>query len=436
MIPRLKVLLPLLLLCLPLPILAEDPPPQGEAERLRWIAEQGVALRSIDPADEDFSDLMPLVKAIGGARVVQLGEATHGDGATFLAKGRLIRFLHKVMGFDVLAWEAGFFDVGRMDTALRAGQTAAESADRALYRIWKVAEVMPTLDYVRASQGTERPILSVGFDCRVSGVEARERLFPQSVFDFFDRLDPALISKSEREDLIKMSTGLVPADYYNKPGRRDFNRDLPRRLVETIDRRRADLRVRYSDREIDVMRQSLVSLLAMDRALGPGDARPSASAYNRDQAMAENLLWWLNGPLKDRKVIVWAHNFHVMNAAYLGRPNAPSKPGGTMGSFLKAELGDGLYTIGFTSFGGTILDPETGNPAPVRPDPASLETLLHLANRPMLFLDLARLTADHWLRNPWKGSFYMYTPAISNWPRVYDGIVFLDQQKPSTPLAK
>ncbi|MFL6195281.1 MAG: erythromycin esterase family protein [Thermoanaerobaculia bacterium] len=436
MIPRLKLLLPLLLLCLPVPLRAEDPPPQADPERVRWTAEHSVPLRSIDPADEDFADLMPLVGVIGRARVVQLGEATHGDGATFLAKGRLIRFLHKVMGFDVLAWEAGFFDVGRMDAALRAGLPSAEAADRGLYRIWNVAEVMPALDYVRASQGTERPIQSVGFDCRVSVAESRTRLFPQSVFDFFDRLDPALISKQEREDLIRMSTGLVPAEYYAKPGRRDFNRELPRRLVETIDRRRADLRVHDSEREIEILRQSLVSFLAMDRALGPGDAKPFASGYTRDQAMAENLLWWLNGPLKDRKVIVWAHNYHVMNAAFSADESgpAPTKTAGPMGRFLKAELGADLYTIGFTSFGGSIRDFDTGEPVPVKTEAASLEALLHLAGRPSLFLDLSRLPADHWLRSPWLGSFYMYGPIESTWPRSYDGLVFLDQQRPSTPL--
>jgi erythromycin esterase len=135
---------------LSLPALAQDP------EQVRWLAGHAVTVRSIEPADEDFSDLMPLVQAIGKARMVQLGEATHGDGATFLAKGRLIRFLHQVMGFVVLAWEAGFFDVKMVDTALRAGQPAAEAASRGLYRIWRVREVVPTLDYVRASQGTDR----------------------------------------------------------------------------------------------------------------------------------------------------------------------------------------------------------------------------------------------------------------------------------------
>lgn len=75
----------------------------------RWPASAVVPIRSIDPEDDNFADLRPLKKYLGKARIIQLGEQSHGDGATFFAKQRLIRFLHKEMGFNVLAWEAGFF---------------------------------------------------------------------------------------------------------------------------------------------------------------------------------------------------------------------------------------------------------------------------------------------------------------------------------------
>jgi erythromycin esterase len=419
------------------------PPPSAPApidpERTRWVAEHALAFRGIDPADEDFADLMPLARVIGAARVVELGEVTHGDGATFLAKGRLIRFLHRVMGFDVLAWESGIADVRWVDEALRAGVPAAEAASRGLYRAWNVREVVPTLDYVRASQGTGRPITIVGFDCRVSLPKVRSELFPNLVFSFFDGLDPALISRREREDLVAMSVGLVPAEYFFKPGLRQYNRELPRRLVETIDRRRGELLVRYSPREIDYLRQTLVSLMNMDRALGPGDREPT-SGYTRDGAMAENLLWWLRGLLKDRKVIVWAHNYHVMNDIASDQPRSPVRSvkggpflGGPMGRFLKAELGPDLYSIGFASYAGASRDLEAkGKEQPVVP--GALETLLHSVGRPVLFLDFSALPANHWLRAPWTASLSFYEPKPAVWTRCHDSLFFIDVQKPSTPL--
>lgn len=412
-----------------LPAFGQDP------AQVRWIIDHSVPVRSIDPADEEFSDLMPLVQVIGKARVVQLGEATHGDGATFLAKARLIRFLHKIMGFDVLAWEAGIADVRWVDEALRAGLPSADAARRGLYNAWQNQEVMATLDYVRASQGSDRPITIAGFDCRVSRPDVRARLYPERIFAFFDRLDPALISKKEREDFTAMSVGLVPADYYYKPGLREYNRELPKRLVETIDRRRDELLVRHAPREIDYVRQTLVSLTAMDRALGPGDKPAFESGYTRDTAMAENLLWWLNGPLKDRKVVVWAHNYHVMNNFFGGAASEEMRKSGRgpMGRFLKEALGSDLYTVGFTAHGGGFLEMEEGGEAPVKP--GALEILLHATGRPWLFLDYSRLPADHGLRKSMSASFYFNEPNQDvDWSKVYDGVFFLDVQRPATPL--
>ena len=183
-----------------------------------------------------------------------------------------------------------------------------------------------------------------------------------------------------------------------------------------------------------------MSLLATEHAIQPGGMTLSPDGYRRDQAMAENLLWWLNGPLKDRKVIVWAHNYHVMHDLY-GRTASPgvapvreaklSVPGGPMGRFLKDELGSDLYTIGFNSFDGSHLG-EEDEPAPITP--GDLETLLHGVRRPFLFLDLSQLTGDHWLRTPITGSFYFHEPHAANWTRVFDGVFFIDSQKPSTPL--
>jgi erythromycin esterase len=415
---------------------AAEPTPSDP--RARWLAEHAVPVRSIAPADEDFSDLMPLLGWIGSARVVALGEVTHGDGSTFLAKARLVRFLHQVMRFDVLAWESGFFDVPLVDAALRSDVPLQVAASQGLYKIWaNSVEVQPTLAYVRSTRSTERPILTVGFDCRVSTERSRAELFPASIFAFFDRLDPGLISKQERADLTAMSVGLLPADYYEHPGERRYNRDLPRRLVSLIDARRAELLVRSSPREIDYIRQSLISLMNMDRALG-GQAGTghSEDGYSRDKAMAENLLWLLDGPLSGHKVIVWAHNYHVLRVLP-GASEEMAKNGslaGPMGLHLSRALGRDLYVIGFAAhhgrYGYAGEQPET-LPAV---EPGSFEGLLHAAGKPWLLLNLRDLPPDHWLNGPLASGFYFYEAQTTNMPRLYDAVFFLDEMAPSTAV--
>src|SRR5687767_4187453 len=66
-----SVVLILLLLCIALPAATRSTvpvPPSADALQA-WIAAHAIAIRSIDPMDEDFSDLEPLVAAIGSARV-------------------------------------------------------------------------------------------------------------------------------------------------------------------------------------------------------------------------------------------------------------------------------------------------------------------------------------------------------------------------------
>lgn len=409
-----------------------------EDPRVRWLMDNGVAVRSIEPADEDFSDLMPLVPVLGNVRVVQLGEASHGDGATFHAKARLIRFLHQKMGFDVIAWEAGIADVPFLDAALRTDVPLSQAGQEALYGIWaRTEEVMPTLGYVRSTWRTPRPIRIVGFDSRISIPKNRSERWPAAVFEFFDRLDPKLISAKERTDLTAMAVGLVPAEYYDKPGVRDYNRELPKRLVSIIDTRRSDLLVCWPPHQIDYIRQTLQSLMAMDRAL-PGDFRlPGPGGYTRDAAMAENLLWWVNGPLKDRKVIVWAHNYHVMKDFFSERSKEQMRSTrgpmtGPMGRFLDESLGREMYTIAFLSHHGRTgwVDAEPRDLP--KPGFDSLQTLFHATGRPYLFADFRRLPEEHWLRDERTATFNEYEPIALDWTRIYDGVFFIDEQRPPT----
>ncbi|HEU4549948.1 MAG TPA: hypothetical protein VFS01_09635, partial [Rhizomicrobium sp.] len=89
-----------------------------------WLAAHAAPVRSLDFADEDFSDLAPLGAAIGRARLVQLGEPSHGAGTCFAAKARIVRYLHQRHGFDVLIWESGLYDVALADAAIGSGEDA------------------------------------------------------------------------------------------------------------------------------------------------------------------------------------------------------------------------------------------------------------------------------------------------------------------------
>ena len=176
---------------------------EKNVDRLEWLRNNTVPMRSIDPADEDFSDLMPLKDRIGKARVVFLGEQSHGDGSTFLAKGRLIRFLHQVMGFDVLAWESGMYDCRQMEAALHSTVPIEEATDQGIFRLWGWStQVRNVFEYARTTYATTSPLEMAGFDIQFSTASAPDRM-QKEILDFLEHVDPSLLSSEQKKVIQK-----------------------------------------------------------------------------------------------------------------------------------------------------------------------------------------------------------------------------------------
>ncbi len=74
-------------------------------EAVEWLAAEAIPLSSSNPDDPD-DDLAPLVAALGDARIIGAGEATHGTAEFFRIKHRLFKRLVAEHGVTVLAMEA------------------------------------------------------------------------------------------------------------------------------------------------------------------------------------------------------------------------------------------------------------------------------------------------------------------------------------------
>jgi erythromycin esterase-like protein len=86
-----------------------------------WLRGAAVPFDRVDPTD-NMDDLEPLRKIVGDARVVSLGEATHGTREFFQMKHRVLRFLVERMGFTAFAIEATWPEANRLDRYVRTGE--------------------------------------------------------------------------------------------------------------------------------------------------------------------------------------------------------------------------------------------------------------------------------------------------------------------------
>jgi erythromycin esterase-like protein len=159
-----------------------------------------------------------------------------------------------------------------------------------------------------------------------------------------------------------------------------------------------------------------------------------AEQNRRDARNAENLRWLIEQGYPGRKIVIWAHNAHVMNAYYEApafktvrlEPAADTmKPHGV---FLAEWLGRGLYTIGFTAYAGEDGWKHMTN-VPLIPAPraGSLEARLNQLDHAFAFLDLRGAPGA---AQALHGNQVMRVPKydeveISDATRPYDGIFFI-----------
>jgi erythromycin esterase len=410
-----------------------------------WLAANARPVRSIDPHDEDFSDLEPIGNAIGGARVVQLGEPSHGAGSAFAAKARLISYLHRRLGFDVLIWESGLYDVALAQAAMRGSEGALPAARRGVFALWTEArEASPLFEYVKASQATLRPIEMAGFDMQITA-DGSAQAYAAELHGFADALhDPALRAQmlALADQATRARTQLF-ATRFSDRGDLDALSAAAQGLRTAVATHRAEfdrawgaLHTDFIDHTIENMRVDAAQRFEAAHAPATTPEREN----RRDVRNAANLRWLIETRYPGRKAIVWAHNVHVMKAYYspdfrdvhLEPGPHDMKPSGV---FLTEWLGSNAYTIGITAFAGSEAMATGGAPAAIPPAPDdSLEARLHALGHDQLFVDLrTRSGRDDPMHLPQIARMPKFTSVrVADPSRVYDGLFFIDRMAPAT----
>jgi erythromycin esterase-like protein len=157
---------------------------QAPAEVL-WLEKN--AIRFDTPvAGDDLSDLKPMKAIVGDARIVGLGEVTHGTREQFQMKHRLLQFLATEMGFTIFSIEASTPEAYRLNEYVLGGEGDPKSLIAGMYFwTWNTEEVLAMVEWMRdfnASGGG--PIQFTGFDMQTPDVAA------DVVVDFLAGFDP------------------------------------------------------------------------------------------------------------------------------------------------------------------------------------------------------------------------------------------------------
>jgi erythromycin esterase len=373
------------------------------------------------------------------------------------------------MGFDVLVWESGLYDVRLTEEALRgAGENPEAAARRGIFSIWSAsAEVEPLFEYVKAREGSMRPMEMAGFDLQFTSDISFNR-FAEDLRLLVHALPDAKlrVTASELADHAIVAYKAIRGRIETRSRGKEDPEDAPRfrkdvsDLLEAADRLlalmraqrpqflqlRGERQVEFIERVITNMRtegMDLFDVMGPDRPGGSSPFAPRLEVENRRDALnASNLRWLIQEVYAGKKVIVWAHNAHVMNAYYLSdwrtlATDARSDSMKPMGVFLAEWLQEQVYTIVMTTYGGA--DGWSTNPAATTRVPAapqgSLEARIHRLGKQYAFLDLRSLRAipDHPVHSAQPLRLPKYDVNIlPDLPKVADGIFYIDQMTPAT----
>jgi len=388
-----------------------------------WLRRAAIPLTSVD-ANAPTSDLAPLGRLLGSARVVALGEGTHGTSEFFRMKHRLTRYLATQHGFTVFAIEANMPEARRLNEYVLTGRGDPAALLSGMYFwTWDTREVLDLIEWMRAYNASGAGRMEFwGFDLQTPDVAV------DSVRAFVTRVEPAFLPALDSayqgvrtviQDR-KQGWTMTPA----AAGPWHDGAHKVRQYLEANQRR-------YAAADKDTMEVAWAVQYARIVEQGADMARSAnGGSASRDSSMAVNVGWMLQHLPPSTKAVLWAHNGHVQRAT------------GWMGANLATTYGPAFRNVGFAFGDGdyTAIGPRGLTSYPAESPPAgSVEAALRATGLPRLALDLgaAKATPDGaWLAAPHdfrnigavaQERAFMPTPVAAR----YDLLIYLDHTTPT-----
>ncbi|MBL8861439.1 MAG: protein-L-isoaspartate(D-aspartate) O-methyltransferase [Planctomycetes bacterium] len=368
----------------------QEAPPAATPPAARALSEH-VALACEPFASIDTADLEPLMRRIGDARVVLLGEATHGSSEFYRMRARITRELIQRQGFDLVAVEADWPDAARIDHYVRdrdvpRGKWSAFARFPAW--MWRNRDVRDFVDWLHDHNRRREPARRVRF----AGLDLYG-LYNSiaAVLAYLDRVDPASAAVARQRYGCLTPWQSEPAEYGRAAltGRyRSCESDVVNVLRELL------------ARDMDALRSTDEALFeALQNARVVADAESyyrvmyqgAAESWNlRDRHMFQSLRALLDFHGPRSKAVVWAHNSHVGDAA---ATEMAARGEENIGQMCRQRFGPGAYVVGFGTDHGTVAAASHWGGAMevknVRPSHAqSYERVCHESGEPAFFLPL------------------------------------------------
>jgi erythromycin esterase-like protein/predicted phosphoribosyltransferase len=421
----------------------------------RAVLREGARALKGDPAQYDA-----LIDGIGDARVVMLGEATHGTHEFYRERAFITRRLIVEKGFNAIAVEADWPDAYRINRFVR-GTSADEEAVQALQGfgrfptwMWRNADVLDFVGWLRAHNDALPAEKRTG----LYGLDLYSlRASMQAVLRYLDKVDPAAARRARQRYACFDQFGQELQEYGYAASfglHPSCEREVLTQLLE-LNRQQAE----YARRDGRVAADEFFFAEQNARLVKNAEEyyrtmfRGRGESWNlRDRHMADTLqelVRFLDSSGHKARVVVWAHNSHIGDA----RATEMRERGElNVGQLVRQRYGSNAVLVGFTTYSGTVTAAsEWDGPAHrkrVRPALAgSYEQLFHEAELPRFLLpfrtdlELASVLAMPRLERAIGVLYLPETERASHYfharlPEQFDYVLHFDETRAVEPLER
>ncbi len=308
------------------------------------------------PEPEKPSAFGPFFDRFGEARVVLLGEATHGSSEFYNARAAITQRLITDHGFTIVAVEADWPDAARIDRYVRhrpLGHTAAADSEETFARfptwMWRNQEVAQFTHWLREHNEHIAPQNRVEF----RGLDVYSlRASITAVLSYLDQVDPDAAARARRRYGCLSPWQEEPAYY----GRFILSSDgetceqaVVAQLRELLEQRSAHA-LRNNEDWFDAAQNARIVRAAEQyyRLMYEG----GTSSWNlRDRHMFDTLKYVMDARGPKAKAVIWAHNSHIgdASATAMGWQSEFN-----IGELCRKAFGQSAALIGFGTDRGTV----------------------------------------------------------------------------------
>ena len=300
----------------------------------------------------EHADLAPLLQRIGNARVVLLGEATHGTSEFYRLRARITRALIERHGFTIVAAEADWPDAARIDHYVRDRKVPPvpwQAFGRFPTWMWRNHEVREFVDWLRdhnLARAGEQRVRFAGLDLYAlnNSIDA--------VLRYLDRADPEAAAVARHRYGCLTPWQSDPAAYGRAAvtgGYRSCEAEVLQILEDLLAKRLEHVR-RDDEQFFEAVQNArlVTDAEAYYRVMYYG-AQESWNLRDRHMFLCLSRLLEFHGPAA--KAVVWAHNSHVGDAT---ATEMSARGEWNVGQLCRQEWHDRACIVGFGTDHGSV----------------------------------------------------------------------------------